>query len=206
MARNAFVGAFATAVIAAFVCGSVAAGCAAKAVHSTASIPARSVVVGCADSVYGQLAPDWRSPKRGTVVAGPIAWPYLRANRSAASTFAPDRGLAPGEKALAVVDVGSSIIVSIPRRERARLSLDYTNLSPRSVRGDQRALFRVSDGASSVTFRPCTRAESMDRKTTQFAGGFIVKGAQCAEIDIRVTGTMDRFRRYIPFGVPARRC
>lgn len=163
----------------------------------------RTVVVGCAQSVYGQLASGWRSAAQGTVVAGPIAWPYVRAySRSRKSLFAPTHGLAPAEKVLAVVDAGSSVRVTVPERERGRLSLDYTNRQPAG--SGSRALYPVSSGASTVVFRPCPRSHWPGGRT-QFAGGFVVNGAQCAEVDVRANrGPV--LRRYIPFGVPDRGC
>ena len=37
-----------------------------------------SVVVGCGHAVSGRLPADWRSPRAGTLVTGPITWIFGR--------------------------------------------------------------------------------------------------------------------------------
>jgi hypothetical protein len=158
--------------------------------------------------VYGRLGPDWRSSRAGALVAGPIAWVALGSVRpgQASSLYAPSRGLAPFVKGLAVVDPGQPVKVSVPAREQNRLSLDYTHIEPRSERPQtDQQLLRVSDGASTVTFKPCPRDAWPDGRT-QFAGGFIVSGAQCAELDIQTVGSANRLRRYLAFGTQTRTC
>lgn len=163
----------------------------------------RSVVVACASAVYGQLAAGWRSPRQGALVAGPIAWVALsRVLPGSKSMYAPSHGLAPAVKALAVVNPGRGVTVSVPVGERGRLSLDYTSIAPRS---QKQGLFRVSDGASVVKFKPCPAAQYPGGRT-QFAGGFIVSGAQCAELDIQPVGSPTRTRRNVSFGTPPRSC
>ncbi|MGH2910346.1 MAG: hypothetical protein ACRDK8_13760 [Solirubrobacteraceae bacterium] len=163
---------------------------------------ARTVTVSCGDAVYGQLAHDWRDPRQGTLVASPIAWPYVRdtyaGHRGAQSIRrAHAHGSGFAAKALAVVAAGRSIQVVVPVAERARLSLTYAGFHP--------GPYRVADGASAVTFRPCARGQYPGDQT-QFAGGFIVARAQCAVIDVYVPGQRTPLRRQIPFGVPARSC
>ncbi|HWH11071.1 MAG TPA: hypothetical protein VG165_08080 [Solirubrobacteraceae bacterium] len=46
---------------------------------------------------------------------------------------------------------GAVVLVRIPPSERARLSMDYLGLSPRTAAGR----YAVSDGASQVTRRTC---------------------------------------------------
>lgn len=146
--------------------------------------PHGSVVVGCADTVSGTLARGWHSARSGTVVAGPIAWLYLRQSASRAairqSHFV---------EALAVVDPDPGVTVSIPASERGRLSLDYTSVAPRRR-------FALAQGARSVTFKPCPGPAGH----TQFDGGFIVSRAQCAEVDIQPIGATKQMRRFIPLG------
>lgn len=146
--------------------------------------PSSSVVVDCADTVSGQLASGWHSPRSGTVVAGPISWLYLRQNADRVA-ISKSRFV----EALAVVEPGRGVTVSIPTGERGRLALDYTDVAPRRR-------FYLSQGASSVTFRPCAGPAGK----TQFEGGFIVARAQCAEVTIQPVGTATRFRRFIPLG------
>lgn len=166
--------------------------------HAHVVTTANGVVVGCASAVYGQLAAGWRSPRHGALVAGPIAWVIGFVGHQPSSAYAPSHGLAPGVKALAVVNAGPGVTVSVPAGERNRLSLDYTDVQPRSPAGG--AAYRVSDGASA--FRPCARGQGLvgPDGRTQFAGGFIVSGAQCAELDIQPVASTVRMRRYIPFG------
>jgi hypothetical protein len=173
----------------------------------------QSVTVGCANAVYGQMGPDWRSSANGTLVAGPIAWPVLRwlATDSGAgyvppaSSYAPRDGLATSVKALVAVNAGSVVRVRIPASERTRLSLDYTYIQTgRSTR--QGTYFRVADGASQVTFKACSLAQNPTGQPSQFAGAFIVAGAQCARIDIYTSTNNRPLVRQIPFGVPGRSC
>ncbi len=143
------------------------------------------VVVSCSQTVSGQLAHGWRNARTGTVTVGPLAWVYLRHANPAAinrSHFI---------QALAVVDPGHAVTVSIPRGERTRLSLDYTSVAPRSR-------FYLRQGSGSVTFRPCSGSPGQ----VQFNGGFIVSYAQCAEVDVQVAGEKTTIRRDIPLGRP----
>lgn len=173
----------------------------------------QSVSVGCRDGVYGtaygQLAPDWRRTSAGTLVAGPMAWVYVRRYASDFPrptyhpSYAPVDRLAPAVKVLAVVNVGRTVRVRIPVSERTRLSLDYTFIQPtRIISGN--AYFRVAAGASEITFAACPRGPGIH--PSQFAGGFIVAGAQCARLDIYVGNRRRPLLRQIPFGVPARSC
>lgn len=165
-----------------------------------------SVVRGCATANLGGgpnegLAAGWRNPSTGAIVAGPIAWPYLRLLADHSGSLAPLHGLAPGVKALIVVTAGAVVRVVIPANERARLSLDYSYIPPRDARQN---LFRVADGASQVTFKACS--SSYEGPQTEFAGGFLVAGAQCARIDIYTSTSNRPLVRQIPFGVPGRSC
>ena len=156
------------------------------------------------------MASGWRSPANGTLVAGPLAWPYLRHLATDAgapfphpASYAPTHGLAPSVKALVLVNAGTSVRVSIPASERGRLSLDYTYIQTlRSLNNGE--YLRVADGASQVTFRACARGPGVG--PTQFAGGIIVAGAQCARIDIYTSAGNRPLVRQIPFGVPGRTC
>lgn len=160
--------------------------------HGPATNPSvpRRVVVGCANTVSGQLGRNWRSGRAGTVVAGPLAWVYLRRN---INPMAINRS--HFIQALAVVNPGQRTTVTIPARERTRLSLDYTSVQPRSR-------FRVSQGASSVTFKPCPNPPQLEvaGRFSQFAGGFIVSGPQCAEVDVKPAFNPRIIRRYLPLG------
>jgi len=170
----------------------------------------RTASVSCASAVFspGQTWPDrWPASPRQAVVAGPVAWPDARELASdsgfAPSAFAPHDGLALVVESLVAVTDGSLARVGIPASEGERLSLDYTDLQPRTAAGR----YRVSDGAQQVTFRACSRG-STEGPSSLFEGGFIVAGAQCATVDVyadEVAGGPPIERR-IPFGVPARTC
>ncbi len=150
----------------------------------------RGLTVGCDHTVYGQLGRDWRSTSAGTVIAGPLAWVYLR---QAVNGIAIKRS--HFIKALAVVNAGTEVTVSIPRSEAHRVSLDYTSVAPRSR-------FHLPEGASSVTLKACPNPRELDvsRGRSQFAGGFIVSGPQCAEVDIKPAGSAPTIRKYLSLG------
>jgi hypothetical protein len=138
-----------------------------------------------------------------------MAWPALRqyTSRLPSAHYLVHRGLAPGIKALVAVRSGRVVRVVIPANERARLSLDYTYLPPRATIAYVAYVdyFRVSDGASQVTFHACAPG-SGNGPETPFAGGFIVAGAQCGVIDIYTSAITAPIRRQIPFGVSKRSC
>ena len=170
----------------------------------------QSVTVGCASAVYGQMGPHWRSPANGTLIAGPIAWSVVRSLATDSggpppASYAPYHGLAGSVKALVAVNAGTVVRVRIPASERTRLALDYTYIQTgRNTK--QGTYFRVADGASQVTFKACSLAQNPTGQPSQFAGGFIVAGAQCARIDIYTSNSSRPLVRQIPFGVPSRSC
>jgi hypothetical protein len=172
----------------------------------------KAVSVGCASSVFspGQTWPDhWPGPTGQSIVAGPVAWPEIlelagdsrTPGRPARASYHAVGGLVVAEKSLIAVNDGATVTISVPPDERRRLSLDYTYIRPRTAAGR----YRVADGTSEVTFHACPPG-SNDSPSSQFAGGFIVAGAQCARIDVQVGGDAARLERRIPFGVPLRTC
>lgn len=162
------------------------------AAHQSTTTPPAShgAVVGCQNAVYGKLARGWRGKRSGTITVGPIAWVYLRGAGNPAAIHRSHF-----IQALAVVNPGPDVIVSIPPSERSRLALDYTTVAPRSR-------FYVSQGVSSVAFQPCPRLTHGAGFSRQFDGGFIVAGPQCAEVDVRVAGNPTTMRRDLPLGRP----
>jgi hypothetical protein len=120
------------------------------------------------------------------------------------SRYQARRGLVQGVKALIAVSLGHLARVVIPAAERSRLSMDYTFIPTRAVR-DGYGYFRVSDGASQVTFHACSPGSHHDPQTG-FAGDFLVDGTQCARIDIYIGASSTPLRRQIPFGVPEHSC
>jgi len=165
-----------------------------------------SVTLGCADATEGQESPGWLGTSNATVFGGPVAWPELRnfASHVPQSSYKARHGLVQGVKALIAVSLGHVVRVVIPTVERSRLSMDYTFIPTRAVL-DGYGYFRVSDGASQVTFRSCSPGSYHDPQTA-FAGAFLVAGTQCARIDIYVGSSSTPLRRQIPFGVPERSC
>jgi hypothetical protein len=151
----------------------------ARGVGSSSSQTPRRQILGCGVAVYG--------PERnlgsghGTVVAGPVVWPEAETTRNP-SAYRPRQGLAPFVKLLIFVKDGASTTLSVPRPERARLAFNYGSFSPASTwRGI--AFFKVAAAPQVLTFKPCSRAKTPSG-WTGFAGGFIVKGAQCANVNV----------------------
>jgi hypothetical protein len=163
---------------------------------TAATEPEPETVRRCKTAVYGELRPGW--PKRA-VVAGPLAllpYPERRPKH-----FVPDAAL----KVLAVVRAGARVTLAVPEAERQRISLlyDYDNSAPGG---------HLSDGTSSVRFRACSRSgkypgpAGYPGRETQFNGGFFVRDAHCAAIEVWTEGRTTPIRRWLPFGVGERRC
>ena len=165
-----------------------------------------SATLGCADATESPESPGWLGTSNATVFGGPVAWPELRdfASRLSKSSYQARRGLVRGVKALIAVSLGHIVRVLIPPAERSRLSMDYTFIPTRAIL-DGYGYFRVSDGASQMTFHSCSAGSHHDPQTA-FAGYFLVAGTQCARIDIYTTPSSTPLRRQIPFGVPGRSC
>ena len=169
---------------------------AALAAACTATSGAASPrAIGCAQSVYGQIG-SWRTAP-GTILAGPVGWPNFGAPPRR-SFYGPHKGLSVFVKGLLAVAPGRTATVRIPAGERSRLSLFYgTHFKPRAHWHDA-TWFRVSDGDSALTFRACARGRNPG--WTQFAGGFLVRGPQCAVVEVRARGSARWLRRRIAFG------
>jgi hypothetical protein len=150
---------------------------------------------GCADRVEGELRRGWR--REGTVAAGPIAWPYVRATyaEQPRSLFAARRGRYRGQKALAVVDAAAAVNVKVGARSPASVLYDPALFNDSN-------LYRLGDGAKSFTFRACSDEE------TQFNGGFVVARAQCLLIDVswRAPSGLRSGRAFLPFGTGVEPC
>jgi hypothetical protein len=151
----------------------------------------------CKTAVYGDVSP---AARQAAITIGPLSLLVADGNRRAG--FEP-AGVA---KVLVLVRSGETVTVSVPESERGRLSMLYA-FEP----GPQRPL-RFSDGTSSVRFRACRPQEEWgeapypDRDETQFNGGFFVRGAHCATLDVRVGGVAEPSRLDIGFGVDGRPC
>jgi hypothetical protein len=157
--------------------------------------PEAETLRGCRTAVYGDVDPKARSE---ATVAGPLE---LLAG-SDADRLEPD-GVA---KVLAVLRAGETVTLAVPESERGRLSLLYDLSDP----GPRRPL-RLSDGVSAVRFRACAKGIVAGTRVkgaseSQFNGGFFVRGAHCAPIEVWVEGREEPLRRWLPFGTGGRPC
>ena len=155
-------------------------------------------VRSCRTAVYGRLAPATR---KNAVTVGPLS--LLAVGGKRRSEVEP----AGPVKVLVLLETGETVTVIVPEDERRRLSLLY-GLGP----GPKRPL-RLSDGTSSVRFNACTRSEEWgtgrpypDPHETQFNGGFFVRGAHCAMLEVWVDGQAEPSRLELGFGMGGRRC
>jgi hypothetical protein len=166
---------------------------------AAAAEPEPEAVRPCRTAVFGELDPGWR---KRAVVAGPLALlPYLERRPE---LFVPDAEL----KVIAVVDAGARVTLAVPEAERQHISLLYDFGGPRLNR-----LFRLSDGTSSVRFSACSRSGAeypgpggYPGRETVFNGGFFVRDAHCAAIEVWTEGRTSPIRRWLPFGVAHRAC
>jgi hypothetical protein len=151
--------------------------------------PTDTPIRGCEAAVFGTLAPNWR---KYAVVAGRLpGWapPATRLSPRGASARATVATCF--RRRLRLSEAGALVKLEVPEGERHRLSLAYGGAGPPDN------LYALSEGKSSWALRACDDTE------TQFNGGFIVAGAQCAEVDVFVEGRNQPIRAFIPFG---RRC
>ena len=170
----------------------------AGSVQASPSRGTQSVTLGCASETTGGPAPPgWASPSNATIAAGAIAWPELRqfASHLSPTSLAPGYGLALAVKALAHVEAGAVVRVSIPASERARLSLYYIQGDPRKE-SSSGELYRVADGETQVTFRACAPGTIIGE--SGFPGYFIAAGAQCARVNIYTGSSSRPLQRQIP--------
>lgn len=150
------------------------------------------VTRACGDAAYGRLGKGWRSDP-DTIRAGPLYFVYARGNRTMArKAFRGRGGRYPGQKMLIVVLRGRTAALAVPTREQRRLALLYS--------ATQEALpaYSLREGETAVRFTACS-----DRDT-QFNGGLILTGPQCATLNVRAGRS--RSRVSIPFGTGAAPC
>jgi hypothetical protein len=148
----------------------------------------------CASSVYGHLGRNWRR-RTGTVVVGPIAFPDLFApSRTApASLFAPVHGRYLAQKVLLVVKAKKTVRLVIPADEATHLRLLYDLAAWK--RADRHGRYRLADGSTAAVFHACP-------SETQFNGGFLVAGRQCARVLVYVRGRTRPLTARLTFGRP----
>jgi hypothetical protein len=151
----------------------------------------------CRTAVYGRLAPAVR---KHAVTVGPLS--LLVADGGRPGEFEPS-GIA---KVLVLLRTGATATVVVPEDERRRVSLLYEFSA-----GPDRPL-RFSDGTSSVLFKACTKSQEWgnrpypDPRKTQFNGGFFVRGAHCAALEVWVNGRAEPARLRLGFGMGGRPC
>lgn len=115
----------------------------------------------------------------------------------------PRRDFAPLEdggfvsvKALVVVDRGAEVTLMIPSvTERAHVALLYDPSSFKDFNS-----YQLSDGEAVVIFQACPEGDGQFSGPTQFNGGFIVDGPQCATLDVLDAHTGLLKRVNIAFG------
>jgi hypothetical protein len=138
--------------------------------------------------VYGPLGGHWQ---RAGIISGPIGFVGLKtAREEPRRDFARHPGGWGGAKVVAVVNPGAQVTVSLPSFELRRLALLY---DPSAFKAS--GLYSLSDGEPSVTFRACMPGQPGPfgfSGPTQFNGGFIVAGAQCAVLDVAQPGDLTR--------------
>jgi hypothetical protein len=179
--------------------GRAAASITAAAVPTTAAPgPPGTFVRTCESSVYGDLGAGWRAR---SVVVGPLAVVALRdAATQPASDFRRRHGRYQGLKALAVVETGATVTLTVPATERRHLSLLYDPATWDEVNG-----YRIADGDTAVTFRSCPPAQTPPGAGgTQFNGGFLVDGPRCAALEVSTPRWRAPRRVTVSFG--AGRC
>jgi hypothetical protein len=156
--------------------------------RASSGVPVRT----CRDSVYGDLGKNWRR-NPGTIIVGPVAFPniFAASSRESASTFAPRRGRYPAQKVLLVLARNTTVRLVIPADERRRLRLLY-DPGAWNPTGN----YRLSEGNESTVFHACATE-------TQFNGGLIVAGPQCARVLVYVARQARPLAARLPFG---RRC
>jgi hypothetical protein len=161
---------------------------ASSEISTPAPSPTGLFVRTCEASVYGDLGKGWR---KHALVVGAIAFVGLPGvARAPRSDFASLEDGFRSVKALAVVNEGADVTVSVSSEDQAHVSLLYDPASFKDLNS-----YQIADGEAVVTFQPCSSGESPFgvQGPTQFNGGFIVDGPQCATLEVRAaTGPAKR--------------
>ncbi len=159
--------------------------------------PRAETVRRCRTAVFGE-----DPQQKGAVTAGPLT---LVAGDERRRALEPSGDL----KVLALVKTGETVTVVVPEGERQRLSLLYDS---GGGWGPNRPL-RLSDGTSSVRFSACAQGEEWapgqpypDPNETQFNGGFFVRGAHCASLEVWVDGQASPLQLALGLGTGDRPC
>jgi hypothetical protein len=186
--------------------GADGAGTTEAAVTGSAPSEMRVFVRRCDTSVYGRL--DSRGWRQHSIIAGPLVIYYAdQFARQEGSYFEPIGGEDDhyaGQKLLLLVRRGAVATVVVPESERRYVALLYNPAA-----WNDRNAYRIDDGESAVTFKACKKGETAPvggppNAMTQFNGGFVVAGARCAGLDVRVRGQQRAIPVTLSFG--AGRC
>lgn len=195
-----------SAVIAATVVAAGVAGCSSSTTAPT---------VGSATNGFGLLPlPRHMTRTCVTAVGGslPAGWQSSSIHSGALTLFSFGQALARGResilspsdlrpigdvKMLALVRPGSVVTISVPADEHTRLALAYAvGQSPTGV----------ADGYRSTTFVACNQPSGAGPGAagwTQFNGGLVAAGPQCATLDVRSDQTP---RQEIVLALGTRHC
>jgi hypothetical protein len=133
--------------------------------------------------VYGDLGSGWR---KNALAAGTISFVGLGGlDTASAGDFASVDGKYRSIKALAVVDVGVEVTVSVSAVDRLHGGLIY---DPSAFRDD--GLYSLGEGEPAVTFQSCSEGQNPlgFEGPTQFNGGFVVDGPRCLTLDVASHG------------------
>ena len=177
-------------IVRAHVCRLVLASCtAAPRVDHQAASPsdgtpppssgARILVRSCESSVFGDLGARWRED---ATVVGPVAFVGAPgyADDPKRLSVARDPRMGTAHKVLAVVTGEAPVVVTVESRDAA---LFY---DPAQWGESNRVAFRRGDEVT--RFEPCT---DDSQRTTQFNGGFLVRGPTCVPVRVAVEGRPD---------------
>lgn len=152
--------------------------------------PPRAFVRTCETSAYGKLdATGW---KTHSVFAGPLVFYYAdQFAGQPASDFAPipaGSSYYAGQKLLVLMRRGAVATVLVPESERRNAGLLFD-----PAEWNDRNTYRIEDADSAVRFKACKKGErstvgAPSTAMTQFNGGFVVAGARCLPLEVRVPG------------------
>jgi len=129
--------------------------------------------------VYGDLGKGWR---KSALVVGAVAFVGLAGEATARrSDFAPLEDGFRSVKALAVVNEGADVTVSVFPEDQIHVSLIYDPAFFKDLNS-----YQIADGETAVTFQSCSSGEPPFgvRGPTQFNGGFIVDGSRCVTLNV----------------------
>jgi hypothetical protein len=173
-----------------------------QATTTTSASPHQVSVRRCETSVYGTIDdPAWR---KHSIIAGPLV--FYSADQYAeqpASLFAPlvgSDGFYAGQKLLVFVRRGAVATVVVPESIRSDAALLYNPAA-----WNDRNAYRIEDGESAVRFKACKKGEpspvgGSPNAMTQFNGSFVVAGARCVPLGVRVRGAERTIPVTISFG------